>query len=51
MCEIVFEKAKVRGGTVNKTSFYTEAAVLLQKRSYEKFRKIHKKESVLESLF
>ena len=27
MCDIVFEKAKVHGGTVNRTSDYAEAAV------------------------
>ena len=27
MCDIVFEKAEGRGGTVNKTSVYAEAAV------------------------
>ena len=27
MCDIVFEKAKGRGGTVNRTSAYGEAAV------------------------
>ena len=27
MCDIVFEEAKGRGGTVNRTSFYAEAAV------------------------
>ena len=27
MCEIVFEKAKVRDGTVNRTSDYAEAGI------------------------
>ena len=27
MCDIVFEKAKGRGGTVSRTIFYAEAAV------------------------
>ena len=27
MCDIVFEKAKCRGGTVNRTYVYAEAAV------------------------
>ena len=27
MCDIVFEKAKVRGGTVSRTSVYGEGAV------------------------
>ena len=27
MCEIVFKKAKGRGGTVNRTSVYAEEAV------------------------
>ena len=27
MCDIVFDKAKGRGGTVNRTSVYAEAAV------------------------
>ena len=43
MCDIVFEKAKGRGGTVNRTSVYGEAA--------KKFCKIHKKTSVPDSLF
>ena len=53
MCDINFEKAKGRGGTVNITSVYAEAAVrrVLLKKCYEKFRKIHKKTSVPESLF
>ena len=53
MCDIVFEKAKVHGETVNKTSAYDEAAVrrVLYKRCYEKFRGIHKKTAMPESLF
>ena len=51
MCNIVFEKAKGRGGTVNRTNVFAEAAVrmVLSKR-YDKF-KTYKKTSVLESLF
>ena len=39
MCDIFFEKAKGRGGTVNKTSVYAEEAIqrVLLKKSYEKF--------------
>ena len=53
MCDIVFEKAKGRDGKKNRTSVYAETAVqgVLQKRYYEKFRRIHKKTSVLESFF
>ena len=53
MCDIVFEKAKGHGETVNKTSVYDEAAVrrVLSKRCYEKFRGIHQKTSMPESLF
>ena len=53
MCNIVFEKTEGRGGTVNRTSVYAEAAVqrVLLKKCYEKFRRIHKKTSVPESLF
>ena len=53
MCGIVFEKAKGRSWTVNRTSFYGEAAIrrVLEKRCYEKFCKIHKKTSVPVSLF
>ena len=42
MCDIVFEKTKGRGGTVNRTSVYTEATGRrdLLKRCYGKFRKI-----------
>ena len=48
MCDIFFEKAKGRGGTVNKTSVYAEEAIqrVLLKKSYEKFCRIHKKTSV-----
>ena len=44
MCDIIFEKAK---------RVYTEAVVqrLLSKSCYEKFRRIHNKASVPESLF
>ena len=40
MCDIVFEKAKGRGGTVNRMSDYAQAAIrrVLLKRCYEKFR-------------
>ena len=53
ICDIVFEKVKCCGGTVNRTSFYGEAAFrkVLQKKCYEKFHGIHKKISVPESLF
>ena len=53
MSDNVFKKAKGRGGTVNRTSLYTEAAVqrVLYKRCWEKFFKIHKKTFVPESLF
>ena len=52
MCDIVFEKAKGRGRKVNRASVYAEAAVrrVLLKSCYEKFRRIHKKTSVMESL-
>ena len=51
--DIVFEKVKGHGGTVNRTSVYAEAAVrkVLLRRCYGKFRIIHKKNSVLESVF
>ena len=49
MCDIVFEKAKGHGGTVNRTSVYVEAEV--RRVFYEKFRRIHKKTSVSEYLF
>ena len=53
MCDIVFEKAKRRGGTVNRMSVYNGAAVkrVLLKTCYEKFCRIHKKAFVLEYLF
>ena len=53
MRHIVFEKKKGYGGTVTRTRDYAEKAVrkVPQKRCYEKFRKIHKKKSVLEPLF
>ena len=53
MCDIVFEKVKGRGGTVNRTSVHAEAAgrKVLLKRCYEKFPKIHKKTSVPKSPF
>ena len=53
MCDIVFEIAKGCDGTVNRTSVHAEAAVRrdLLKRCYEKFRRIHKKTSIPESLF
>ena len=51
MCDIGFEKAKGHGGTVNKTSVYSEAAVRrVLKRWYEKYCRIHKKTTVPESL-
>ena len=53
MCDIVFEKAKGRGRTVNRASVYAEAAVrrVLYERCYEKLRRIYKKTSVPESLW
>ena len=48
MCYI-FEKAKGRGRTGNRTCVYSEAAVF--KKGVEKFHKINKKTSVWESLF
>ena len=53
MCDIVFEKAKGRGGTVNRTSVYAEEFFqrVLKKSCYEKFHRIHKKTFVSESLF
>ena len=50
MCDIVFEKAKGRGG---RTSVYVEAAVrrVLRKRCHEKLCRIHKKISVPASIF
>ena len=44
------KKTKFRGGTVNRTSVYAEAAVPEEKKKkrYEKFRRIHKKTSVPE---
>ena len=48
--EAVFEKAKDRGGTGNRTSVYArESRMVLLKRCYEKFCRIHKK--TFESLF
>ena len=50
MCDIVFEKAKGRGG---RTSVFVEAVVrrVLWKRCHEKLCRIHKKMSVPESIF
>ena len=52
MCGIVFEKTKGRGETANRTIVYAEAGVrgFLQKKCYEKFRRIHKK-SLFRNLF
>ena len=53
MCDIVFEKAKVHGGTVNRTSDYAEAAVRsgsIKKVLWEilqKFIRKHKCQSLL----
>ena len=47
MCDIVFEKTKGRGGTVNRTSLYAEVAESVMRN----FSRIHKKTSVPESLF
>ena len=45
MYDIAFEKAKGRAGKENRTTVYAEAAVrsVLEKRIYEKFRRIYKK--------
>ena len=53
MCDIVFEKAKGPDRTVIRMSVCSEAAVprALHKRRYKKFRRIHKKKSVPESIF
>ena len=53
MCNIVFENAKDRSRKVSRASVYAEAAVrrVLSKRCYGKFRRIHKKTSVMEYLF
>ena len=53
MCDIVFEKTKGSGGTVNRTSVYAEAAVQrdLKRKYYEKFRRIYKKTSVPDLFF
>ena len=50
MCDIVFEKAKGYGETVNRTSDYVEITGILQERFYKKFRRIQKKKHVLGSL-
>ena len=48
MCDIVFEKTKGRGETVNKMSVNAEGTVpkVLWKSASEKFCKIHKKTTV-----
>ena len=51
MCDIAFQKVKSCGGTVNRTSVEAAVRRVLYKRCYEKFRRIHKKTSVRESLF
>ena len=53
ICDIVFEKAKGHGGTLDRTNVHAEAAVqrIHSKSCYEKFRRIHKKTSAPESLF
>ena len=50
MCDIVFEKTKGGGGTVNRTSVYAEIAgrSIPWRRCYKKFFKICKKTSVSE---
>ena len=52
MCDIVFEKTKGGGGTVNRTSVYAEIAArsIPWRRCYKKFFKIYKKTSVSESV-
>ena len=51
MCDVVFEKTKVHGGTVKRTSVYAEAAVRRVLLKSEGFCRIHKKTSVRESIF
>ena len=53
MCDILFKKAKARGGTVKRMSDYGEPddRKVLYKECYEKIRKIYKKTSVPESVF
>ena len=53
MSDIIYEKAKGRGGTVNRTSVNVETAVrrFLYKKCYEKFRRIYKKTPVPEISF
>ena len=41
MCDIVFEKAKCRVGTVSKTSVYGEAAMQDTLRNFTKFTRKH----------
>ena len=48
MFDIVFEKAKGRGRTVNRTSVYAEAA---PQGFFKKGRKIYKKTFLPKSLF
>ena len=53
MCDIVFEKAKGRGGTVNRMSDYAQAAIrrVLLKRCYEKFRENSQENTCAEISF
>ena len=53
MCDIVCDKVKDRGRTVNRANVYAEATIpkVFSKRCYEKFHRTHKKTSVPESLF
>ena len=53
MWDIGSERAKINGGTVNRTSLYAEATIqrIILKRCYEKFHKTHKKTSVPKFLF
>ena len=50
MSDIDFEKTRGHGGTVDRASVHAETA-FMQKKCYWKFRRIHKKKSVPESLF
>ena len=49
MCDIVYEKTNGRGRRLKRVSVYAEASVR-KKKCYSKFRRFHKKTSVLESL-
>ena len=53
MCDIVFKVTASRGGAMSRAGIYAETAVrrVFWKGCYEKFHRIHKKTSVLVSLF